>query len=83
MVGLLVGLAIYNGIILDVTFPMALYRKLYGQKLTVNDLKDSFPVRIESCFVIVLTTLFITDKIFAFFNFMTGNLAELDQFVTI
>ncbi|EDV19966.1 uncharacterized protein TRIADDRAFT_32725 [Trichoplax adhaerens] len=43
LVGILVGLAIYNGIILDVTFPMALYRKLYGQKLILEDLSDCFP----------------------------------------
>ena len=45
LVGLLMGLAVYNGITLPVTFPSALYRKLQGwpaEKL--DDISDGWPV---------------------------------------
>lgn len=45
LVGLILGLAIYNYCILDVHFPMVVYRKLLGKKGTFADLKDSHPVR--------------------------------------
>ena len=48
LVGNVIGLAIYNGVILDVHFPMVTYKKLMarivrGIKITFNDLKDTFP----------------------------------------
>lgn len=44
LIGLIIGLAIYNNIILDVRFPMVVYKKLLGKKGTFNDLEDSNPV---------------------------------------
>ena len=44
LIGLVLGLAIYNNIILDVYFPMVVYRKLFGKKGTFADLRDSHPV---------------------------------------
>lgn len=44
LVGLILGLAIYNNCILDVHFPMVVYRKLLGKKGTFADLTDSNPV---------------------------------------
>lgn len=44
LIGIVLGLAIYNNIILDVHFPMVVYRKLMGKKGTFDDLKDSHPV---------------------------------------
>ncbi|XP_030851223.1 probable E3 ubiquitin-protein ligase HERC4 isoform X2 [Strongylocentrotus purpuratus] len=38
LVGTLLGLAIYNGIILDVNFPMAIYKKLHEDPMTLEDL---------------------------------------------
>nr|XP_054753405.1 probable E3 ubiquitin-protein ligase HECTD2 [Lytechinus pictus] len=38
LVGTLLGLAIYNGIILDCNFPMAIYKKLHEDALTIDDL---------------------------------------------
>jgi hypothetical protein len=38
-------LAIYNGVILDVHFPLVLYKKLIGHKPTLEDLADICPVR--------------------------------------
>ncbi|XP_068175599.1 ubiquitin-protein ligase E3A [Antennarius striatus] len=48
LVGLVLGLAIYNNCILDVHFPMVVYRKLLGKKGTYLDLSDSHPVLYQS-----------------------------------
>lgn len=45
LVGLILGLAIYNYCILDVHFPMVVYRKLMGKRGTFADLEDSHPVQ--------------------------------------
>lgn len=44
LIGIILGLAIYNNIILDVHFPMVVYRKLMGKKGTFYDLQDWNPV---------------------------------------
>ena len=44
LIGIVLGLAIYNNCILDVHFPMVVYRKLMGKKGTFRDLADSNPV---------------------------------------
>ena len=44
LIGLLLGLAIYNNIILDVRFPMVIYRKLLGCPVDFTDLYSSHPV---------------------------------------
>ncbi|XP_022800186.1 ubiquitin-protein ligase E3A-like [Stylophora pistillata] len=41
LIGLVLGLAIYNNVILDVHFPMVVYKKLFGKKGTFEDLKVS------------------------------------------
>ena len=38
LVGVLLGLAIYNGVILDVRFPSVIYKKLQKEKLNLQDL---------------------------------------------
>ncbi|XP_053177880.1 ubiquitin-protein ligase E3A [Scomber japonicus] len=43
LIGIVLGLAIYNNCILDVHFPMVVYRKLMGKKGTYLDLSDSHP----------------------------------------
>lgn len=43
MVGALMGLAIYNAVLLDVHFPVVLYKKLLGQTPDFTDLKLAFP----------------------------------------
>ncbi|XP_074492844.1 ubiquitin-protein ligase E3A isoform X4 [Sebastes fasciatus] len=48
LVGLVLGLAIYNNCILDVHFPMVVYRKLMGKKGTYLDLSDSHPVQLST-----------------------------------
>lgn len=49
LIGIVLGLAIYNNCILDVHFPMVVYRKLMGKKGTFRDLADANPVRIRLC----------------------------------
>lgn len=50
LIGIVLGLAIYNNCILDVHFPMVVYRKLMGKKGTFRDLGDSHPVSSLSFF---------------------------------
>jgi ubiquitin-protein ligase E3 A len=45
LIGIVLGLAIYNNIILDVHFPMVVYRKLMGKRGTYHDLEDWNRVR--------------------------------------
>ncbi len=44
MVGALCGLAIYNSIIVDLSFPTALFKKLLDEQPTLEDLKELDPV---------------------------------------
>uniref|UniRef100_H3D8E5 Ubiquitin-protein ligase E3A n=1 Tax=Tetraodon nigroviridis TaxID=99883 RepID=H3D8E5_TETNG len=48
LIGLVLGLAIYNNCILDLHFPMIVYKKLMGKKGTFSDLSDSHPVQVLS-----------------------------------
>jgi hypothetical protein len=43
LVGTLLGLAVYNNVILDVSFPQALYRKLLGRPMDFADLEEVEP----------------------------------------
>ncbi|KAK7870299.1 hypothetical protein R5R35_011808 [Gryllus longicercus] len=43
LIGIVLGLAIYNNVILDVHFPMVVYRKLMGKRGTYWDLEDWNP----------------------------------------
>lgn len=44
LIGIVLGLAIYNYVILDVRFPMVVYKKLMGKRGTFHDLQDWNPV---------------------------------------
>ncbi|CAH8562696.1 unnamed protein product [Schistosoma turkestanicum] len=44
MAGILCGLAIYNSIIVDLSFPLAMFRKLLGEQPGLDDLKELDPV---------------------------------------
>eukprot|EP00339_Tiarina_fusa_P022530 CAMPEP_0117061504 /NCGR_PEP_ID=MMETSP0472-20121206/42813_1 /TAXON_ID=693140 ORGANISM="Tiarina fusus, Strain LIS" /NCGR_SAMPLE_ID=MMETSP0472 /ASSEMBLY_ACC=CAM_ASM_000603 /LENGTH=359 /DNA_ID=CAMNT_0004780197 /DNA_START=1077 /DNA_END=2156 /DNA_ORIENTATION=+ len=43
LIGLILGLAIYNGVILDVHFPTVLYKKLMGCAVGFDDVKEVEP----------------------------------------
>ncbi|OQR92752.1 HECT E3 ubiquitin ligase [Achlya hypogyna] len=43
LIGVLLGLAIYNGVILELHFPSLVYKKLMGQPLTLEDLEQAQP----------------------------------------
>ena len=40
LIGILVGMAIYNGVILDIHLPLACYKKLLNINPTIEDLKE-------------------------------------------
>ena len=44
LIGILLGLAIYNNVILDIRFPMVVYHKLIGCTPVFGDLYSSHPV---------------------------------------
>ncbi|XP_061420057.1 ubiquitin-protein ligase E3A isoform X1 [Lethenteron reissneri] len=48
LIGIVLGLAIYNNCILDIHFPMVVYRKLMGKRGTFHDLADSHPALYQS-----------------------------------
>lgn len=48
MIGIIIGLAIYNNIILAVNFPMVVYRKLMGGRGSFYDLNDWNPTLYRS-----------------------------------
>lgn len=48
LIGIIIGLAIYNNIILAVNFPMVVYRKLMGGHGSFYDLKDWNPTLYRS-----------------------------------
>ena len=44
LIGILLGLAIYNNVILDIRFPLVVYNKLLGCNTTFHDLCSSHSV---------------------------------------
>ena len=44
LVGVVLGLVVFNGIIVDINLPKVFYKKLLGWEVTFDDFKDSFPV---------------------------------------
>lgn len=47
LIGIILGLAIYNGVILDVHFPGVVYRKLMNWKICLEDLADFDPATFQ------------------------------------
>ncbi|GLE00692.1 hypothetical protein PINS_up009480 [Pythium insidiosum] len=43
LIGILLGLAIYNAVILDVSFPHIVYKKLMGCRLGLDDIETAMP----------------------------------------
>ena len=48
LVGCLCGMAAYNGVLLDVHFPLVVYKKLRGEPLALSDLDDFQPALARS-----------------------------------
>lgn len=44
LIGIILGLAIYNSVILDIHFPSVVYKKLMDERVTLSDLKGINPV---------------------------------------
>lgn len=51
LVGLLLGLAVYNSVILDLHFPLALYKKVMDVDVGLQDLKRLDPVSRSTVYV--------------------------------
>ncbi|KXS12622.1 HECT-domain-containing protein [Gonapodya prolifera JEL478] len=43
LVGVVLGLALFNGVIVDVHFPKLVFKKLLGEECSLEDVKDAFP----------------------------------------
>ena len=56
LIGIIFGLAIYNNIILDVKFPLVVYKKLLGYKLTLEDMKECDPELYSTLTFLINTT---------------------------
>ncbi len=69
LVGAIIGLAIYNGVILDVHFPRVLYKKLLGGVPTLQDLKEAEPV----CFLLSYPINPLSFSFLFFLLFTTGT----------
>lgn len=48
LIGILLGLAIYNFTIIHLTFPLALYKKILKEPVELSDLKDLSPIMANS-----------------------------------
>lgn len=48
LIGILCGLAIYNFTIINMPFPLALYKKLLNESVDISDLKDLSPALAKS-----------------------------------
>ena len=48
LLGLIVGLAVYNGVLLDLPLPLALYRKILGLDVKLRDLREMQPTLAKS-----------------------------------
>ncbi|KAJ3321208.1 hypothetical protein HDV06_004551 [Boothiomyces sp. JEL0866] len=43
LVGIVIGLALYNGVMVRVSFPKLMYKKLVKEEVTLEDVKEAFP----------------------------------------
>ena len=75
LIGMLLGLAIYNSVILDIQFPPVLYRKLMGKVGSFVDLETSHPVSVftlltvsHTCNWVNLQTIYNSLKSLIAFN---------------
>ena len=55
LIGTILGLSLFNGVILDVKFPMAIYKKLLGIQPVLNDMKECDPEMYKSLSFLVNT----------------------------
>jgi len=55
LIGVILGLAIYNGVILDIQMPLVVYKKLLGIQPTIDDLKELDPELVKQ-FELMLET---------------------------
>jgi len=59
LVGMVIGLALYNGVILGASFPQLMYKKLLDENIDLEDFKEAFPV----CILLLI----FKERVFFFF----------------
>lgn len=81
LIGIVLGLAIYNNCILDVHFPMVVYRKLMGKKGTFRDLADANPVRTcSTAFAIIWCVMLHLKRVCCVVKVLYQSLKELLEY---
>mmetsp|Transcript_13629 Transcript_13629/g.13649 ORF Transcript_13629/g.13649 Transcript_13629/m.13649 type:complete len:210 (-) Transcript_13629:502-1131(-) len=55
LIGLVLGLAIYNGVILDIQMPLVVYKKLLGIQTTIDDLRELDPDLVKQLEIMLQT----------------------------
>ena len=59
LIGIIIGLAIYNGVILDIHFPGVMYKKIMGAQVYPEDVKEVQPVNINFYFKKICRYIYI------------------------
>lgn len=59
LVGIVLGLAIYNSVILDVHFPPVMYRKLCSKPGSLHDLRDWNTVGMECTLIVIMLPTYV------------------------
>jgi hypothetical protein len=70
LVGIVVGLALYNGVILGVQFPGLLYKKLLDEEPNLEDIKVAFPVRFFFISLLSSRLYFMTSNSLCVFHYL-------------
>jgi hypothetical protein len=55
LIGVLLGLALFNSVILDIKFPLVIYKKLLNHKVDLEDLKE-IDIELYNNFKFLLST---------------------------
>ena len=77
LIGIIFGLAIYNSIILDIKFPLALYKKLLQVEPSLEDLKEiDIELYKNFCYILDTDEEDLEDKLDTNFTVLTENNGE-------
>lgn len=74
VIGILCGLAIYNGVIIDLPFPLALYKKVLNENLELEDLAQLDPLLAKNL-KDILETNYKEDEFNAIYGDMTFSIS--------
>ncbi|ERN18037.1 hypothetical protein AMTR_s00046p00187790 [Amborella trichopoda] len=77
LVGIIFGLAIYNGAILDVHFPKVAYKKMMGLRPSLDDLKDFRPDIAKGLQLLLEFSSDVAETFYLFFQITYDYFGEL------